>query len=264
MIIIGELINSTRTSIKKAIEEKDARYIQDIARKQAEHGADYIDVNAGAFVYDEVEYLVWLTETVQDAVDKPLALDSPRAEALREALKVHRGTPLINSITAEKQRYEEIVPLVKEYKAKVLALCMSDAGMPETSAERLQVAEQLMADLERDGVAPENVFFDPLIKPISVDGEYGFQALETIAGIAGWNKGVHITCGLSNISFGLPHRALLNRTFLVMAMERGLDSALIDPLDREIIKSIKTAEVLLNRDAYGMEYLKASRAGLLD
>lgn len=264
MIIIGELINSTRASIKKAIEGKDTAFIQDLARKQAEHGADYIDVNAGAFVYEEVEYLVWLTETVQAAVDKPLALDSPRPEALREALKVHRGIPMINSITAEKQRYNEIIPLVKEYKAKIITLCMSDAGMPETSSDRLQVAEQLMADLERDGVPPENIFFDPLIKPISIDGDFGFQALETIAGIAGWNKGVHITCGLSNISFGLPHRGLLNRTFLVMAMERGLDSALIDPLDREMIKLIKASEVLLNRDSFGLEYLKASRAGLLD
>lgn len=264
MIIIGELINSTRVPIKKAIEEKNVSYIQDIARKQAEYGADYIDVNAGAFVYEEVEHLVWLTETVQEAVDKPLALDSPRAEALMEALKVHRGTPLINSITAEKERYEAIVPLVKQYNARVLALCMGDAGMPETAAERLDVAGQLMADLERDGVAPGNIFFDPLIKPISVDGEFAFQALETIAGIAGWNKGVHITCGLSNISFGLPHRSLLNRAFLVMAMERGLDSVLVDPLDREMIKLIKAAEVLLNRDAYGAEYLKASRAGLLE
>lgn len=265
MIIIGEKINTSRKAIRPAVESKDAAAIQDIAKRQVEAGAHYIDVNCGTFPFREPELLEWLVNTVQEAVSQPLCIDSPNPEALEAALKANKnGKPLINSITAEKQRYEEIVPLVKEYKAKVLALCMSDAGMPETSAERLQVAEQLMADLERDGVAPENVFFDPLIKPISVDGEYGFQALETIAGIAAWNKGVHITCGLSNISFGLPHRALLNRTFLVMAMERGLDSALIDPLDREIIKSIKTAEVLLNRDAYGMEYLKASRAGLLD
>ena len=263
MIIVGELINSTRKAIRQAIEAKNVAYIQDIARKQAENGADYIDVNAGAFVHEEVENLVWLTETVQAAVDKPLALDSPRTEALVEALKIHKGVPMINSITAEKKRYEEIVPLVKQYKAKVMALCMGDEGMPETADDRLQVAARLVADLEKDGVPMDDIFLDPLIKPISVNGEYGYQALETIAGITAWNKGVHITCGLSNISFGLPHRGLLNRIFLVMAMERGLDSALIDPLDLEMIRAIKAAEVLLNRDDYGMNYLKASRAGLL-
>ena len=263
MIIVGELINSTRAPVRKAIEAKDAAYIQDLAVRQAECGADYIDVNAGAFVHEEVENLVWLTVTVQAVVDKPLALDSPRPEALAEALKVHKGVPLINSITAEKTRYEAIVPLVKQYHARVMALCMDDSGMPETAADRLRVAEKLVADLEKDGVAMDDIFLDPLIKPVSVNGVYGYQALETIGGITAWNKGVHITCGLSNISFGLPHRPLLNRSFLVMAMERGLDSALIDPLDRNMICAIKAAEVLLNRDEYGVNYLKASRAGLL-
>lgn len=261
MIIVGELINSTRKAIKKAIEEKNEAYIQEIAKKQADNYADYIDVNAGAFVYDEVEYLVWLVKTVQAVVDKPLALDSPRPEALEAALKVHRGVPMLNSISAEKDRYAKVLPLVKEYKTKVMGLCMSDEGMPETAEDRLKVARQLINDLDKDGVPLDDVYLDPLIKPISVNGEYGFQALDTIAGISGWKTGVHLTCGLSNISFGMPHRYLLNQAFLVMAMYHGMDSALIDPLDSRMIGLIKAAEVLLNKDEYGMEYLKAARAG---
>ncbi len=264
MIVIGELINSTRDIIKEKIEEKDAEYIQEIAKKQVEAGAEYVDVNAGAFVWDEVEYIQWLVEVVQDAVDKPLSLDSPSPEALRKAADKHDGVPMINSITAEKERYAEIIPLVKEYNAKVVALCISDDGMPESAEERLKITETLVNNFEKDGVPLENVFLDPIIKPISVDGIFGYQVLDTITGIMDMGTDMHITCGLSNISYGLPQRALLNQAFLIMAMERGLDSAIIDPLDDYMMKLVKAAEVLINRDNYGMEYLKASRAGKLD
>ncbi|MDI3548399.1 MAG: 5-methyltetrahydrofolate corrinoid/iron sulfur protein methyltransferase [Halanaerobiales bacterium] len=264
MIIIGELINSTRKEIKKAIEEKDKEYIQDIAQKQVEKGADFIDVNAGAFVHEEVEYLEWLVKIVQEVIDKPLALDSPNPEALKKALEFHEGTPMINSITAEKERYQQILPLVKEYNARVIALCMDDEGMPETAEERLKVADKLINNLDKDGIPLENVFLDPLIKPISVNGEFGPQVLDTISGITEWGTDVHITCGLSNISYGLPKRALLNQAFLVLAMGRGLDSAIIDPLDDYLMKLVKASEVLLNLDPFGSKYLKAARAGELD
>jgi 5-methyltetrahydrofolate--homocysteine methyltransferase len=264
MIIIGELINSTRDVIKKKIEERDVGYFKDIAKKQVEAGSGYVDVNAGAFVWDEVEHLIWLVETVQEAIDLPLTLDSPNVEALRKAADVHQGTPMINSITAEDERYKEIIPLVKENDAKVVALCLSDDGMPETADQRLKIADKLVNNFERDGVPLENVYLDPIIKPISVDGNFGYQVLDTIEGVSELGTDLHINCGLSNISYGLPHRALLNQAFLVMAMERGLDSAIIDPLDDYMMKLIKAAEVLINRDEYGMEYLKASRAGKLD
>ena len=264
MIVIGELINSTRDVIKEKIEEKDAEYIKNIAQKQVDCGASFVDVNAGAFVWDEVENLIWLVNTVQEAIDKPLALDSPSAEALKKAAEVHEGIPMINSITAEEERYKEILPILQEYDAKVVALCMSDEGMPETADDRLKVADKMLNDFERDGIALDNVYFDPIIKPISVNGIYGYQVLETIQGITDWDTDVHITCGLSNISYGLPNRALLNQAFVIMAMERGMDSAIIDPTDANMMKLVKAAEVLINRDSFGMEYLKASRAGELD
>lgn len=260
MIIIGELINSTRKKIKEAIANGDSDYIQSIAKKQVLGGADFVDVNAGAFVHDEVKYLLWLVEVVQQVCDKPLALDSPNPKALEEAIKIHQGTPMINSITMEQDRFAKILPLVKEYDAKVIALCMDDKGMPETATDRLKIAEKLINELDKEGVKPDRVFLDPLIKPISVNGEYGLQALDTISGIAAWKTGAHITCGLSNISYGLPKRMLLNQAFLVMAMTRGLDSAIIDPTEKQMTSLIKAAEVLLNKDDFGMEYIRASRA----
>jgi cobalamin-dependent methionine synthase I len=264
MIIIGELLNSTREVIKEKIEAEDKEYIQEIAKKQVEEGASYVDVNAGAFIWDEIERLLWLVETVQEVVDKPLSLDSPRPEALNKAAEIHKGIPMINSITAEEKRYNEIIPVVKEHNAKVVALCISDEGMPESAEQRLKITDKLINNLNKDGVPFENIFLDPIIKPISVDGIFGYQVLDTIEGIAKWNTGIHITCGLSNISYGLPKRALLNQAFLMMAMERGMDSAIIDPFDDYMMKLIKAAEVLINRDNYGMEFLKAARAGKLD
>lgn len=264
MIVIGELINSTRDIIKEKIEEKDKEYIQDIALQQVDAGASYVDVNSGAFVWDEIEHLIWLVKTVQEVTDVPLSLDSPNEEAIEKAAEVHEGIPMINSITAEKERYEKVIPLIQEYDAKVVALCLSDEGMPETAEQRLKIADKLVNDLSRDGVPLENVFIDPIIKPISVDGKFGYQVLDTISGITDWDTDVHITCGLSNISFGLPNRCLLNQAFLMMAMDRGLDSAIIDPLDDYIMKLVRAAEVLLNRDDYGQRYLKACRAGEMD
>ncbi|MGM0651461.1 MAG: methyltetrahydrofolate cobalamin methyltransferase [Bacillota bacterium] len=263
MIIIGELINSTRKAIKKAIDDQDVKYLQDLAVKQEEAGADYIDVNAGAYVHDEAKHLVWLVEKAQEVVSKPLALDSPDPKALEEALKVHKGTPMVNSISLEKERYDALVPLVKEAGTPVVALCMSDEGMPETADDRLEVAKKLIDDLDKDGIDLTKVYLDPLIKPVSVDGEYGPQALDAIERIAKLGSGVHITSGLSNISFGLPHRALLNQAFIVLAMGRGMDSAIVDPLDKKKMSLVKAAEVILNLDPYAMNYLKAARADKL-
>lgn len=263
MIIIGELINSTRKKIKKAIDEQDVKYIQDLALKQEEAGADYIDVNAGAYVHDEARHLVWLVEIVQEVVKKPLALDSPDPKALQAAMKAHKGVPMINSISAEKERYEQVLPILKDGGIPVVALCMSDEGMPETADDRLEVAKRLLSDLDKDGVKLTDVFLDPLIKPVSVNGEYGPQALDAIERIAALESGAHITSGLSNISFGLPHRALMNQAFIVLAMGRGMDSAIVDPLDKKKMSLVKAAEVILNLDPYAMNYLKAARAGRL-
>ncbi|MFO8191667.1 MAG: methyltetrahydrofolate cobalamin methyltransferase [Bacillota bacterium] len=263
MIIIGELINSTRKAIKKAIDEQDVEYLQDLAVKQEEAGTDYIDVNAGAYVYDETKHLVWLVEKVQEVVKKPLSLDSPNPKALEEAMKIHKGVPMINSISLETDRYNKIAPLLKDSGAQVVALCMSDEGMPESAEDRLEVGKKLIDKLDKDGIDLTNVYLDPLIKPVSVEGKYGPQALDAIEMFKKLESGIHITCGLSNISFGLPNRFLLNQAFIVLAMGRGMDSAIIDPLDKKMMSLVTATNVILDMDPYAMNYLKAARAGKL-
>ena len=261
MIIIGELINASRKAIKAAIEDQDAAAIQKVAKDQAEAGADYIDVNAGIFVGQEPQYLAWLVETVQQAVDKPCAIDSPDPAAIAAALAVHRGTPMINSISLEKDRYEKLLPIVADTEMKVIALCMSDAGMPQTVSDRLTIAEQLVGGLLDKGVRVENVFVDPLVQPVSVNNSFGMEFIDAIAQIVARFPGIHTACGLSNISYGLPARKFMNRTFMTMAIARGLDGALINPLDDRMMAAITAAEALAGRDNFCMNYLKAFRAG---
>ncbi|MDW7673256.1 MAG: methyltetrahydrofolate cobalamin methyltransferase [Bacillota bacterium] len=263
MIIVGELINSSRKAIAPAVENKDAAFIQDIAKKQLEAGATYIDVNCGTRVHDEPEMLTWLVETVQAAVDAPLCIDSPNPVAIEAALKVHKGQALINSISAEKERYEAILPLVTANNARVMALCMDDTGMPETAEQRLVIVERLYKGLTEAGVKPEDIFFDPLVKPISVNTNFGNEVLDTIREIHSRYPGVHTTCGLSNISFGLPTRKILNQAFLVMCIANGMDSAILDPLDNQIMSLLIASEALVGRDDYCMNYLTAQRKGIL-
>ena len=264
MIIVGELINSSRKSVKEAIERRDGAAIRKLACEQQEAGADFIDVNAGVFGDSEPECLRWLVRTVQEAVQVPCCLDSPNPGALEEALAVHRGTAMINSISLEKERYDQLLSVIAGSDLKIVALCMSDEGMPETADQRLKVAEKLVDGLLRNNIAIDNIFVDPLVQPVATNTSYGREFLLAVSQIMGSFEGIHTMCGLSNISFGLPNRKLLNRTFLSIAIAAGLDGAIINPLDIQMISTLKTAEALVGRDGFCMNYIKAHRAGLLE
>ena len=264
MIIVGELINASRKAIGAALTAQDSATIQATAIDQHQAGANYIDVNAGIFVGKEADYLVWLTKTVQAVVNGPCALDSPDPAALEAALAVHQGQAMINSISLEKDRFDKLLPLVAGTDLKVVALCMSDDGMPETVADRLTIADKLINALVQKGVALDNIYVDPLVQPMSVNNSFGVEFLNAIEAIRQRFPGVHTMCGLSNISFGLPARKFLNQTFMAMAIAKGLDGAIINPLDKRMMANITAAEALAGRDNYCMKYLKAFRAGLLE
>ena len=264
MIIIGELINASRKAIAEAIEKRDAAKIQQVALDQADSGADYIDVNAGIFVGKEPEYLKWLVQTVHEVTAKPCAIDSPDPEAIEEALSVHRGIPMINSISLEKERYDNLLPIIAGTDYRVIALCMSDEGMPETVEDRLRIADKLINGLLQKHVKLENIFVDPLVQPISVNNDFGLAFLDAVEQIMKQFPGIHTACGLSNISFGLPVRKFLNQTFMVMAIAKGLDGAIVNPLDKKMMASIMAAESMVGKDNYCMNYLKAYRAGMFE
>ncbi len=260
MIVIGELINASRKAIGAAIEGKDAEAIKKVARDQFEAGANYIDVNAGIFVGEEPAYLQWLVRTVQEEVDAPCAIDSPDPKAIEAGLEVHQGTPMINSISLEKERYDKLLPILAGTDLRVIALCMSDEGMPETVEDRLKIADKLVNGLIQKNVKVENIFVDPLVQPISVNNTFGVEFLNSVEEIMKRFPGIHTACGLSNISYGLPARKFMNQTFMVMAIAKGLDGAIMNPLDQKMMANIIAAEALAGKDKFCMNYLKAFRA----
>lgn len=265
MLVIGELINTSRKAIKEAVENKDAEYIQKIAKDQVEAGADYVDVNCGTMVWNEVETMEWLVNTVQEAVEAPLCIDSPSAKALEAGLALCKnGQPMINSINMEKERYDEILPLITKYKAKVVALCMGDGSMPETADERMVIADELYAGLTGAGVPEDDIYFDPLIMPVSSVETQGLAVLETVRRIKEKYPNVHFTCGLSNISYGLPNRKVLNRIFMTQTMAAGMDGYILNPTDKGMMGALHAAKALLAKDSYCMGYLKAHKEGLYE
>ncbi len=263
MIIIGELINASRKAIGAAIEAQDVKAIQKVAQDQSAAGANYIDVNAGIFVDREPEYLKWLVQTVQEVTETPCAIDSPSPKAIEAALEIHTGIPMINSISLEKERYDSLMPIIAGTDIKIIALCMSDDGMPETVDDRLKIADKLVNGLVQNNVSIENIFVDPLVQPLSVNARFGLEFVLAVEQIMKQFEGIHTACGLSNISYGLPVRKLLNQTFMVMAIIRGLDGAIVNPLDKNMMANIVAAEALIGKDEYCANYLKAYRAELL-
>jgi len=196
--------------------------------------------------------------------DLPLCIDSPDEAALRVGLNLLKPgyKPMINSISAEEKRYNAIIPLVKEFKAKVVALCIEDAGMPATADDRLRIATELIDAMEKEGVDQDDIYLDPLIKPLSTNEKHGREVLDAIRMIRAKYPSVHFTCGLSNISYGLPNRGVLNRLFVVQTMTAGMDGYILNPTDKAMMGLVYASQALLGQDKYCAKYLKAHRKGL--
>lgn len=272
MLIVGERINTSRKIksepvIENAVNSRDAGFITDLARKQFEAGATYIDINAGTLTSGEPEALEWLTQVVQEAVDAPISFDTPNPAALERALAVYnpaKGQPLINSITAETQRWANVLPFVLKYKAKTIALAMDDSGIQQDPAKRLSVARTLIANLTEAGVAREDIYVDPLTFPIGTGSDVAVSMLDIIEKIVAEYPGVHTIAGLSNVSHGMPVRKLLNQAMTVLALGKGLDAGILDPNDRYLMALIYATEALLGRDDFSMNYITKSREGAFE
>jgi 5-methyltetrahydrofolate--homocysteine methyltransferase len=260
--IIGEKINGTRRGVALAIEQRNAAAIRDLAVRQAEAGAAWLDVNAGTLSHAEPDDLVWLIETIQPAVDIPLSLDSANPVALAAGLRAVGRTPMVNSINGEAQRIEGILPLVAEHGCSVIVLAMDDTGIPGTCEGRLQVARRLIVETRARGVPDERVYLDPLAMTLATHTDGAKVTLDTIRAFRQEFPQAHVTMGLSNISFGLPARSHINRAFLTLALAEGLDCAILDPLDREMMAALAAADVVLGRDRHCLSYTRAYRAGL--
>jgi cobalamin-dependent methionine synthase I len=272
MLIVGEAINTSRKIkgervVEAAVLARDAAFIQALARKQQDAGATYIDVNAGTLTTGEPEALAWLTQVVQEAVPAPISFDSPNPDALGQALRVYdlgHGQPMVNSITAESERFASVLPFVVDFGAKVIALAIDDSGIQTDAGKRLDVARTLVTRLTAAGVPLENIYVDPLTFPIGTGDDVAMAMLDIIAQIMAEFPGVHTIAGLSNVSHGMPVRKLLNQSMTILAMGKGLDAGIVDPNDRYLMGLIAAAEALLGRDEYCMNYITSAREGAFE
>ncbi len=259
MEIIGEKINGTRRQIAGAIIDRDGEKISDLAKKQAEAGAAYLDINAGTNPEREAEDMVWLVKTVQAVTEVPLCLDSPNPAAIEAALKTVNKTPMINSISGEKSRLSNILPLAAGHKCPLIALALDDGGIPKSSAERINIIKLMILETRKSNIPDNLIYIDPLAMALSTNSSGGIIALETIHSIRALYPEINFTMGLSNISYGLPSRNIINRTFLTLAMYEGLNSAILDPLDADLMMTILTTELAAGKDRFAQKYLKYHR-----
>jgi 5-methyltetrahydrofolate--homocysteine methyltransferase len=223
-----------------------------------------LDVNAGTHPDQEPDDLIWLIDTIQSVTDTALSLDSANPTALKIAVQAVKKTPMINSISGESDRLANILPIVAEYGCTVIALAMDEKMIPETSEKRFEVITRVISATRAHGVPDSNVYFDPLAMTISTNTHSAVTAFETMRRVRQEYPEAHLTIGLSNISFGLPARSFVNRYFLSLAIQNGLDSAILDPLDREIQAAILTTELLLGRDNYCLNFIRAARKGIFE
>ncbi len=264
MKIIGEKINGTRKRVALAIAGQDAPFIQELAQKQAAAGCAWLDVNAGTHPDREPDDLVWLIETIQQVVDTPLSLDSANPKALQTAIQAVKKTPLINSISGEPERLADILPIAARHGCPVIALAMDEKKIPETAERRFEVICKIRAAAGAQGLPDDRLYFDPLAMTLSTNTQSAQVAFETMRRVRQEFPQAHLTIGLSNISFGLPARSFVNRYFLSLAIQAGLDSAILDPLDRDIQAAILSTELILGRDNYCLNFIRASRKGLFE
>jgi 5-methyltetrahydrofolate corrinoid/iron sulfur protein methyltransferase len=264
MLIIAERINASRKQIAQAISAGDRAFIQEEAKAQTRAGAHYIDVNAGTFIDDEADKLKWIVEAVQEVTELPLSIDSPDAGVIKAVMPLLKKTPLINSITLEPSRIEGILPLIVAHKAKVIALCQSEHGSAETTEHKVSLAGQLLETLTGAGVPLDDIYIDPLVFPLSTNSKSANATLDAIGEITKQFPGAHTICGLTNISYGLPVRKLVNRAFLAAAITKGLDSAIIDPTDKLLYAMLKAATLIVGKDDFCMDYIRTFREGRLE
>ncbi len=260
--VIAERINMTRKRIKEEVWNRNAGFVADEAKKQAEAGATHIDLNAGGDPAKEADDMAWLAGAVSEAVDLPLVFDSANPEALRAGLAIcNRPGTIINSITAEKSRIDAILPLVKEYNTGVICLTMDERGMPADYQARMEITESIAAMAEKEGIGLDRLYFDHVVSCVATSPEQSRHVLDAVSAAKRKFPEAHIALGLSNISFGLPGRSNLNKAFLIMLMAAGCDGAIMDPCEKGLMGALMSANVVLGNDEFGMEYLTAYREG---
>lgn len=261
MIVIGERINGMFQDVKEALADRNADVIKKLASDQVAAGADALDVNVGPGAADAESAMVWLVENIQEVVSCPLAIDTTNAKVMRAGLSACSNPTIVNSITGDPKKIDELLPLAVEHNSEVIGLTIDENGIPRDGPARLEVAGKVLIACMEAGIGSERLYIDPVILPVKFTQPNPGHVLHAI-------RECKVLCdppprtiiGLSNVSQGTIVRELVNRTFLAMALGAGLDAAIMDPLDSDLMDTAITAELLLNKEVYCDDFLKAYRS----
>ncbi len=264
MIIIGEKINGTIPVVKEAIEKRDAAFIAERAVKQAEAGADFIDVCASTAPELEIDALKWLMDVVQDATDTPLCIDSPNPRVIEAVFKYAQQPGLLNSISGEGDKCEVLLPLLERNTWEIVGLTCDDQGIPRDVETKVKITKTMVEKASKYGITPDRIHLDPCLLALATENGSFLNFIEEISAIRKLYPDIRITSGLSNISFGLPGRAQVNRTFMALAIQAGMNSAVMDPTNKDMMGTIYATYALLGQDRNCRRYSKAFRAGVID
>ena len=263
MLLIGERINGMFKDIRDGILNKNPEPIQYWAKRQHEMCAGYLDVNTGPTVEakDQPAVMEWLVKTAQEAAPLPCCIDSTNPDAIEAGLKAHNGKAMINSTTADQWKMDIFIPMAAKYNASIIGLAMNEKGVPKSAADRVALAMEIVVNCDMRGVPMEDLYIDPLVLPANVAQEHGAEVLETLRQVKILaDPPPRTTIGLSNTSQGCTNRHLLNRTFLIMSMACGLDSAIVDVDDDALLDAVAAVKILMNKDIYCHSFLKTFRS----
>lgn len=259
MIIIGERLNSSRPAVLEAFQRRDKDFVLNEARSQAEAGATYIDLNAAQVIENEIEVLTWAIELIQDELDVGISIDTPDPKTMEAALRIAKGDVIANSLSGEARRLNQLLGVIRDFRPKVIVLCMDDLGLPQSVERVVEIARRVFDRICDAGITGKSIFFDPLVRPIGFDQSAAVFFLRSLRALKETLPEARTIAGISNVSFGLPARHVINRTLLSLAIENGLDAAIIDPLDRGMIMSLAATNLLLNRDPGCKNYIDLAR-----
>ncbi len=260
MFVIGERINGMFTDVKKAIQAQDPAPVEQLARDQVAAGANALDINVGPASSDKLGAMQWLVEITKKVVDVPLCIDTTNAEVMKAGLDAAEGNAIINSTTGEDERMAKILPLAAEYDCPLIGLTIDAEGVPRDANGRMEIALRLVSACMEQGISTTDLYIDAVILPVNALQQVPQEVLDTLHMCKALSDPPPKTIlGLSNISQGALHRELINRIYLVMALANGLDAAIMDPLDSELMDAAITTELLLNRNVYCDDFLKAYR-----
>lgn len=257
MIIISERINGQFKSVGKAIDERNEDLIKNLAKDQVAAGADYLDISTGPGMSNPEETMKWMVETVQSVVDVPLCIDTPQPSTMEAGVSAVKNKAMINSTTAEMEKMQTLFELAKKHNAEIICLTLDEKGIPNDVDHRVELAMLMVTTAMEYDISMERLFVDPLVLPTCAAQDQGPKVIESLRMFKTLNDPpVNTVVGLSNIANGAKNINLINRTYATMLLANGLDSAIMDPSDKDLVAAVRTAEILMNKKLYAHDYLR--------